>query len=65
MLDLVGVAEIAERAKVKRQTVRLWLIRHDDFPPPVAKLVAANVWLWPDVEAWLAKPRPAGAHKSR
>jgi hypothetical protein len=26
--------------------------RHPGFPSPVARLVRALVWSWPDVEAW-------------
>jgi predicted DNA-binding transcriptional regulator AlpA len=51
--DLVGAAEIAARLGVKRTTVvHDWRRRHPDFPEPIAKLQAAYVWSWPDVESW-------------
>jgi hypothetical protein len=51
--ELVGAAEIAERLRARHPSlVHDWLRRYPDFPQPVAKLKAAHVWAWPDVEAW-------------
>jgi hypothetical protein len=51
--DLVGAAEIANRLGMKSPSViHDWRTRHPEFPEPVAKLRAAHVWAWPDVEAW-------------
>ena len=51
--QLVGATEIAERLGVDRKTVSQWRQRGTDgFPAPVATLRQANVWAWPDVEAW-------------
>jgi predicted DNA-binding transcriptional regulator AlpA len=60
-LDLVGPIEIAQRAGVKRDTVEKWRVRHaGTFPAPIVRLAAGPVWLWRDVEAWLAIPRRPG-----
>jgi hypothetical protein len=32
-----------------------WRARYPEFPEPVARLKAAHVWAWPDVEAWARK----------
>lgn len=61
--EVVSVTEIAQRASVQRQTVHQWRRRHPDFPPPLAELAVGPVWAWPDVEAWIARPRPSGRHK--
>lgn len=58
--DLVGVAEIGERAGVKADTVHAWRSRHADFPAPIVQLAAGPVWTWSDVARWLAVPRRAG-----
>jgi hypothetical protein len=62
--DLVGVAEIAQRAGVAEATVHSWRRRHDDFPAPIVRLAAGPVWRWPDVEVWtrtLGRGRPRRA----
>lgn len=52
-LNLVGVAEIAERLGVgARQTVHSWRVRYPNFPTPVATLEMGLIWSWPDVEKW-------------
>lgn len=61
MADLVGIAEIADRAHVKPNTVSVWRKRHAaTFPRPAAELAVGPVWEWRDVEAWLASPRLVG-----
>ena len=52
-LDLVGIVEIASRAKVTRDAIHKWRERHADFPTPEAVLSATPVWRWSSVEAWL------------
>jgi hypothetical protein len=56
-IDLVGRVELAQRAGTTPGMVDSWRLRHADFPVPVAP---GPVWNWRQVEAWLAKPRPAG-----
>jgi DNA-binding transcriptional regulator YiaG len=55
--ELVTAAEIAERIKVTRETVRLWITgeRRPDqqFPSPLHRLRSRNkLWLWADVVGW-------------
>ena len=53
MTDLVGAAEIASRlGMATASVVHDWRSRYPEFPEPVAKLKAAHVWAWPDVEKW-------------
>jgi hypothetical protein len=54
LVELVGVSEIATRARVAVATVQAWRARHADFPEPLAELRAGPVWLWNSVERWLA-----------
>jgi hypothetical protein len=58
--DLVGVSELASRARVKVGTVQTWRARHPEFPRPILDLAAGPIWAWPDVAAWLETPRPTG-----
>lgn len=58
--DLVGVSDIAQRAGLSREAVRLWSTgqRQDgSFPAPVGHLGAGSkqvaVWRWCEVNAWL------------
>jgi hypothetical protein len=59
-IDIVGVSEIAERARVNRDTVQKWRERHNDFPGPIATLAAGPVWSWEAVDRWLRVRRPPG-----
>lgn len=52
-LDLVGPAEVAERAGVTRAAVDRWRERHPAFPAPIVRLRQGPVWHWADVERWL------------
>ncbi len=55
--DLVGRAQIAERAGVTPQAVGLWVRgerqAQSPFPAPY-HVAAGGLWLWADVNAWLA-----------
>lgn len=62
-MDIVDVAEIANRAGTTPGTVHSWRVRHADFPEPFARLRIGPVWQWHEVEKWLAKPRSAGRPK--
>lgn len=56
--DLVTRADIAERAGVTSQAVGLWVRneRHQDDPFPAPyNHVAGGVWLWSEVNEWLAR----------
>jgi hypothetical protein len=51
--ELVGALEIAQRMGSKRrQLVTDWRRRHHDFPEPIARLSAGDVWAWSDIEKW-------------
>ncbi len=51
--NLVGIAEIAEFAKVSRQAVSNWRHRYDRFPKPLQQLQSGPVWDQEAVEAWV------------
>lgn len=52
--DPVGAAEIAERAGVRRQTVAIWRMRHEDFPEARWVVSGYPAWDWNlDVVPWL------------
>jgi hypothetical protein len=53
-LELVTVAEIAERFEVSRETARLWTVgkRRGGFPAHYQHVGGNRVWAWPDVFAW-------------
>ncbi len=53
--DLVGIAEVAEMAKISRQAVLNWTARNIDFPLPVLRLRATPVFSRKAVQAWLEK----------
>ena len=59
--QLLGLAEIAEKFGVERNTAWRWSKR-SDFPEPAARLSAGPVWQLADVEAWGTekRPNPAG-----
>ncbi|HET7328603.1 MAG TPA: hypothetical protein VFJ14_15100, partial [Nocardioidaceae bacterium] len=56
--DLVTRGSIASRADVTPQAVGLWVrgerYKEDPFPEPYVLLVG-GLWLWADVNAWLAR----------
>lgn len=49
--DPVGVADIADRLGVKRQTVALWNMKKR-LPPPDWQLRSGPLWHWPRVKKW-------------
>lgn len=61
-LDLVGVAEIAERLDWSKGRVTTYAAR-GLLPEPVAELAGGRVWRWEDVEkvaierGWMPRPR--------
>lgn len=57
---MVGRSEIAGRAGTSVGMIDAWRRRHADFPAPLVILAGGPVWAWPDVEAWLARPRLPG-----
>lgn len=56
--DLMGTAEIAARLGVTTRRAQQ-IVERKGFPDPVATLVMGRVWESSDVEAWIAKNRPA------
>jgi hypothetical protein len=60
--NMVTLAQIAERAGVSREAVRLWANgqrRHGGFPPPVVMTPAGEkLWDWPRVADWLFDNNP-------
>lgn len=51
--NLVGTAEIADLARVSKQAVSNWRMRHDHFPRPTHNLQSGPVWEREKVEAWV------------
>lgn len=50
-LEVVGIAEVAERLSVQRATVDRWRQRQL-LPAPTWELAGGPIWMWGDVEAW-------------
>ena len=50
---LLGIAEIADFAKVSKQAVSNWRMRYDHFPRPLQNLQSGPVWEREKVEAWV------------
>ncbi len=59
-IDLVSVAEIAQRLGRTPGAVHALRQRQPGFPEPVARLASGPVWMWSDVAHWTAIPRPSG-----
>jgi chromosome partitioning protein len=51
--DLLGIAEIADLAKVSKQAVTNWRSRYSNFPQPVQNLQSGAVWDREKVETWI------------
>src|SRR5205809_361383 len=60
MLDVVGVAEIAQLLAVSRQRVHEIIRNDESFPEPAADLAAGRIWQRGDVEAWMASRHRTG-----
>lgn len=63
--ELVGRAEIAERAGIAPKTIDSWRRRYADsetpFPEPVGVISSTPLWEWPLVERWIRDtPREVG-----
>jgi len=56
-MDLLGVHEIAELLGLSRQRVHQ-LASQADFPKPIARLNAGDIWTRADIEQWRNKMRP-------
>src|SRR5687768_12379963 len=54
-IPLVGIAEIAELAKVSKQAVTNWRQRYDHFPRPMQDLQSGPVWDREQVEDWVKR----------
>lgn len=50
---LLGIAEIAEQARVSKQAVNNWRIRYDHFPRPIQTLQSGPVWEREKIETWV------------
>jgi len=55
--DLVGIAEVAELARVSPAAVANWRVRRRGFPEPVADLRAGPVFSRVAVQRWLRRQR--------
>ena len=51
--SLLGIAEIADLARVSKQAVSNWRARYDHFPRPFQSLQSGPVWEREKVEAWI------------
>ncbi len=60
--NLVGIAEIAQIAKVTKQAVTNWRLRYDHFPEPTQALQSGPVWNRETVEAWIKTFRGKATH---
>ncbi|WP_409482777.1 helix-turn-helix transcriptional regulator [Arsenicicoccus dermatophilus] len=58
-MDLLTIAEVAERLRVPVQTIR-WLRQEGRFAPAY-KVGRRLLWSPADVDAWLAEQREAAA----
>jgi len=59
---LVGVAEIADIAKVSKQAVNNWRVRYDHFPLPIQNLQSGPVWNREDIETWVKDFKGEATH---
>lgn len=62
MQKLVGIAEIAEFAKVSKQAVSNWRLRHDHFPKPIEQLQSGPVWDRETIEGWVRSFKREDTH---
>jgi chromosome partitioning protein len=60
--ELVGIAEVADFAKVSKQAVANWRLRYDHFPKPLQQLQSGPVWDRETVQAWVKNFRGEETH---
>ena len=60
VLDVVGVAEIAQLLNVSRQRVHELMRSDVTFPEPAAELSAGRIWERADVDGWMASRQRQG-----
>jgi chromosome partitioning protein len=60
--ELVGIAEVAEIAKVSRQAVANWRLRYENFPKPLQQLQSGPVWRREVMEAWVKSFKDRQTH---
>ena len=51
--NLLGIAEVADLARVSKQAVSNWRMRYDHFPRPIQSLQSGPVWDREKIEAWI------------
>ena len=61
-MELVGVSEIAELAKVTKQAVSNWRLRYDDFPKPIQEIQSGPVWDREVVDSWVKARKGEQTH---
>ncbi len=52
MVDIVTTGEIARMFGVSQPAVSNWTKRYASFPRPLKVIGKAEVYWWPEVEAW-------------
>lgn len=50
---LLGIAEVADLARVSKQAVSNWRMRYDHFPQPLQNLQSGPVWEHEKIENWV------------
>src|SRR6266478_3320715 len=60
--NIVGVAEVAEIAKVTKQVVSNWRQRYENFPRPLKNLQSGPVWNREAVDIWLKAFKGEATH---
>lgn len=60
--NLVGIAEVAELAKVSKQAVSNWRLRYDNFPRPIQTLQSGPVWDREQIAGWVKGFRNQETH---
>jgi len=60
--ELLGIAEIADVAKVSKQAVSNWRMRYDHFPRPIQDLQSGPVWDRESIETWVKRFKNEETH---
>ena len=55
--ELAGLQEIAKMLGVTKRTVQRYMTR-PDFPKPIDRLAAGNIWRRKDIEHWAKRTLP-------